>query len=350
MDTGAQLTGEGVIGSQSMVESGGEASMSGGGEAMDRAPAKSAEPRGLPRQAPEPDASEQVPAAIFCSERCHLGEGPTYDAATDTAWWFDIVERRLFEACLSSHRLIIHHLPVMASALARIDRDRQLVVADDGLYVRNIAYGGMELYCALEADDPSTRSNDARVHPSGTFWIGTMGRNAERGGGAIYALHRGRLSRLYVNLTIPNAICFSPDGAVAYFADTHSNVLYRVAVDPATGLPAGPPAALHRQRGPGGIDGAVVDAAGLIWNARWGGGCIDVFTPDGELVRSLRVPARQPSCPAFVGRSLDRLLVTSAWQGMDEAARHADPDHGRTFLIEANVRGRPEPDVKLADP
>ena len=24
---------------------------------------------------------------------CHLGEGPSYDAATDTAWWFDILDR-----------------------------------------------------------------------------------------------------------------------------------------------------------------------------------------------------------------------------------------------------------------
>ena len=41
---------------------------------------------------------EEVPTTVISGERCHLGEGPTYDAATDTAWWFDIVERRLFEA------------------------------------------------------------------------------------------------------------------------------------------------------------------------------------------------------------------------------------------------------------
>ena len=40
---------------------------------------------------------EEVPTTVLCGERCHLGEGPTYDATTDTAWWFDIVERRLFE-------------------------------------------------------------------------------------------------------------------------------------------------------------------------------------------------------------------------------------------------------------
>ena len=291
---------------------------------------------------------EEVPTTVLCGERCHLGEGPTYDAATDTAWWFDIIGRRLFEARLDAGQITIHPLEVMGSALGRIDAHRQLLVADDGVYLRERADGQMSLYRPLEADNAATRSNDARVHPSGTFWIGTMGRQAERGLGAIYALHRGELTRLYKHVTIPNAICFSPDGTVGYFADTGENVLYRVDLDAATGLPRGEPAALVTRRGGGGIDGAVVDADGLIWNARWGSGCIDVYSPLGEHLRTLRVPARQSSCPAFIGRDFSRLLVTSAWQGMAEDAKRADPDHGRTFVLDVGVNGRPEPDVKLA--
>jgi sugar lactone lactonase len=291
---------------------------------------------------------EEVPTTVLCDERCHLGEGPTYDPATDTAWWFDILERRLFEVQLGSGRTAVHSLAVMGSALGRIDAQRQLLVADDGLYIRELADGLMTLYRPLEADNAATRSNDARVHPSGTFWIGTMGRNAEPGLGAIYALHRGELSRLYDRVTIPNAICFSPDGTVGYFADTHENVLYRVELDPATGLPRGAPAALVSRLARGGIDGAVVDVDGLIWNARWGGGCVDVYSPQGEHLRRLPVPARQSSCPAFVGQDFSRLLVTSAWQGMTEEAKHADPGHGRTFVLDVAARGRAEPDVKLA--
>jgi sugar lactone lactonase len=47
---------------------------------------------------------EQVPTSILCDEHCHLGEGPTYDAVTGTAWWFDIRERKLFEAQRGSGR------------------------------------------------------------------------------------------------------------------------------------------------------------------------------------------------------------------------------------------------------
>jgi sugar lactone lactonase len=293
---------------------------------------------------------EEVPTTTLPAERCHLGEGPTYDASTDTAWWFDILEKRLFEANVSTGRLRIHALGRMASALARIDAERQLIFAEDGLHVRHVADSRMELFAALEADNPVTRSNDARVHPSGTFWLGTMGRKAEPRAGAIYGLHHGRISRLFPDVTIPNAICFSADGKLGYFADTAVNIMYRVPLDAATGLPLGEPVPFIHHKGTGGIDGAVVDADGLIWNARWGGGCVDVYDANGRRLRSLRVPARQSSCPAFVGRDFSRLLVTSAWQGMDEAARAADAEHGRTFILDAAARGRAEPDVQLGDP
>lgn len=291
---------------------------------------------------------EEVPTSVLSDDPCHLGEGPTYDATTDTAWWFDIREGRLFEAQLGRNSVRIHALGRMASALGRIDAERQLIVAEDGLYIRKLADGTMTLVCPLEADNPATRSNDARVHPSGTFWIGTMGRKAEPGAGAIYAFHRGKISVLFSRISIPNAICFSPDGAVGYFTDTSRAVLYAVPLNPATGLPRGEPEVLLRHTGIGGLDGSVCDADGNIWNACWGAGRIDIYSPQGERLRSLRVPAMQASCPAFVGANLSRLLVTSAWQDLGAAERAADPQAGFTFLLDASARGRAEPDVKLA--
>src|SRR5690348_17452807 len=93
---------------------------------------------------------EQVPTSVLCTERCHLGEGPTYEIRTDTAWWFDILEGLLFEAHLSSGRVSVHRLGRMASALAYIDLTRQLIAAEDGLYIRNIADNAMTLHRSEE--------------------------------------------------------------------------------------------------------------------------------------------------------------------------------------------------------
>ncbi len=288
---------------------------------------------------------------ILDTSRCHLGEGPSYDPATDTAWWVDIPERRLFELRLGeAGPARIHALPVMASDVAAIDDRRQLLSAEDGLYVRTIADGGLSLCCPLEADDPGTRSNDGRVHPAGALWIGTMGRDAEPGRGAIYHVAGTRVTRLFANLTIPNGIAFSPDGATGYFVDTDEGVLRRVALDPATGLPTGEPETHYDHRGgAGGIDGAAVDAEGLIWTARFGAGCLDAYSPAGERVRTVPVPPSRPTCPTFAGRALDWLLVTSAYEGMDAAERGADPEHGRTLRVDVGARGLLEPAFRLAD-
>ena len=272
-----------------------------------------------------------------------LGEGPTFDPATGTAWWFNIKGRELHELHLESGRKTLHVLPFMGSVLAVIDPLRQLIASDRGLFIRDTKTGELTAYAALESN-PNNRSNDGRVHPSGSLWVSTMGRKAEKEAGAIYHVAKGVVTRLYGNISIPNGICFSPDGSIGYFVDSAINHIMRVDLDPATGVPTGDATVFSDQSGnPGDVDGSVCDADGRIWNARWGQGAVDVYTPDGTRIARHAVPATQSSCPAFIGAKADRLLVTSAWQDMDEAARKADPNAGQTFELGVAVNGRFEP-------
>lgn len=287
-------------------------------------------------------------ASIFSETACNLGEGPSYDPASDSLFWFDILGRKLLEKKVSGGAERVHDLPELASAIAGVDAERQLLVTETGLYLRDRKSGALTLHTQLEADNAGTRANDARTHLSGAFWIGTMGKKAEARAGAIYWFRKGELRKIVADVTIPNAICFSPDGRTAYFTGTVKDVLFRVDCDPATGLPRGEPKIFVDSRGrEGEPDGAVVDAEGVVWNARWGAGAVDAYAPDGTLIRTVAVPARQSSCPAFVGPRADRLAVTSAWEGMDEAARAADPHAGKTFLLDVAVKGRLEPPVLL---
>lgn len=290
----------------------------------------------------------EVAVSVLSEIACHLGEGPSYDARTDTLFWFDILERKLLEMPLSSRQPRIHELPLMASALARVDDERQLLVTETGLQLRNRASGQLEMLTEVEADRPDTRSNDARPHPCGALWFGTMSKRGEHQAGAIYWFFKGEVRRLFSHISVPNSICFSPDGAIGYFADTRENRLYRVACDPETGLPVDDPVlTVEGREMPGSIDGSVVDAKGTLWNARWGGARIDAWSARGELIRSIPMPARQISCPVFIGRDADRLAATSAYEGMDEAARSADPQAGKTFLLDLEVEGRFDPPVLL---
>src|SRR3954463_668593 len=101
---------------------------------------------------------EEVGTTILSDQHCHLGEGCTYDPATGTAWWFDILERTLFRADLASGEVASHALPLMASVLAFVDDRRQLLATEDGLYIRDITTGSLVLHTPLEADNAATRS------------------------------------------------------------------------------------------------------------------------------------------------------------------------------------------------
>lgn len=282
--------------------------------------------------------------SVLCPARMTLGEGPTYDATTDTAYWFDIVGKALHALDLTTGEKRVHALPVMASVLARIDDRRQLIATEHGLFLRDVSSGELSLHVAIEADRPETRSNDGRVHPSGALWIGTMGKALEPGAGSLYHVAAGEVTVLYTGLSIPNGICFSPDGATGYFVDTGDNLYKRVALDPKTGLPVGSPEVMIDASGlEGGMDGAVCDADGDIWNAHWGTGRVNRYRPDGTLVEAFAVPGRQSSCPAFIGRDLDRMLVTTAGIGLPEN----DEAEGRTYQLGIRVKGQEIPDYRL---
>lgn len=281
---------------------------------------------------------------IFCDIKCELGEGPGYEPATDTLWWFDIVGKKLLERRLDASHTTVHALPVMASAVAFDAQGNQYLATERGIEHRDRASGALRLLVPVEDDRPATRSNDARVHESGAFWVGTMARQGADAAGAIYHVHEGRVTRLFSDIVVPNSICFSPDGRIAYFADSRAKKLWRVPCDPATGMPAGEPAVFLDDAGrEGSIDGSVCDAEGVIWNARWGSARLDAYGPDGRHLRSVPLPARQTSCPAFVGADAGRIVVTSAQQGMTPEQRAADPQGGMTFLADLPVAGRHEP-------
>jgi len=65
------------------------------------------------------------------------------------------------------------------------------------------------------------------------------------------------------------------------------------------------------------------------------------------LIRSIKLPVSQPTCPAFIGADASVLIVTSAHEGMNENARNADPHAGKVILLDLSISGRHDPPVRL---
>jgi sugar lactone lactonase YvrE len=92
----------------------------------------------------------------------------------------------------------------------------------------------------------------------------------------------------------------------------------------------------------------VVDSEGFVWNARWAGGCVARFSPEGQLDRIIDVPGvSRVTCPAFGGSDMKTLYLTTAREGMTPAEIEAEPLSGSIFAARVDVAGIAEPFIAL---
>jgi len=272
---------------------------------------------------------------IFDDTQCQLGEGPLWHPLRKQLFWCDILGKRLHTR--GQHWQFDDYV----SAAGWTSETTLLIATSNALRHFDITTGDHNVIVPLEADNAATRSNDGRADPQGGFWIGTMGIDAQNDAGAIYRFYKGELRQLFAPITISNAICFSPDGATAYFTDTPTQKILRVSLD-AEGWPDSDPEIHIDLQGTGfRPDGAVVDTAGNLWNAQWGVGRIAGYDPKGNFIESFSFAANQTSCPAFGGDDLTTLFCTSAAVGLSGAA------HGKTFATPTRYSGQAEHRVIL---
>ena len=284
-------------------------------------------------------------AVIFSNIRCDLGEGPFWHPKRKSWFWFDINEKKLIEKKNFSTKEKINRFDFQVSAAGIVDDDHLLLASEKGLFLFNLRNLRTRLIKNIEEKNPLTRSNDARVHPSGAFWISTMGKRAEKNQGSIYWYRRGTLNLIFSGLTIPNSICFNREGDKAYFTDTPTKKIMQVKINPSNGLPVGKEKVfIDKHANP---DGAIVDFHNNLVCAHWGSHQVVVYAHTSEEVSHYYFPATQVSCPALGGEKLNELLVTSAKQGLSAKELQRDREAGKTFLIETTLKGKIEPKVKV---
>lgn len=287
-------------------------------------------------------------AKLLVDSQCALGEGPFWHAGRQQLFWFDINNKTLFAVDADGKAEGEWHFDEIVAAAAIIDDNTLAIATETGLKRFDLTSGDTVHLIDIESDVPANRTNDSRVHPSGAFWIGTMVKEEGPKNGAVYHYRAGQLTKIIGNVAIPNATCFSPDGRTAYWTDTPDQKILKCATDPETGMPVGEwqlfaDVADH----PGYPDGAVVDSEGYLWNARWGGNCVIRYAPDGTIDRIVDVPVSQVTCPAFGGKDLKRLFLTSANKTMSPERIAAEKVAGGVFYIDLDIAGLPEARIQL---
>jgi len=279
-------------------------------------------------------------AVPVTAEAYRLSEGPVWDADRDRVLWVDIPAGRVHEGKFAGGALIAtaqHDFPATVGAVVPA-RDGSLLVAAHDRLVRLGAAGRRSLAAPVLPAGKNSRFNDGACDPAGRFLIGSMALDNRHCDDVLYRLEiDGTASELDTDLSLSNGLCWSPDGATMYSIDTTPGTIWvrdYHASDGSTGLRR--PFLQLPDVSP---DGMCADADGNLWIAIFGGGQVRCYSPSGDLLATVVVPAPNTSSVAFIGTKLDTLLITTGREGLSAGQLAEFPDSGKLFTAEVGVRG-----------
>jgi L-arabinonolactonase len=282
---------------------------------------------------------------VVCVLDCRslLGEGPFWDVAEQRLYWVDIKGRRIHRFDPETGIDESWATTEDVGSLAPRASGGLVVALKSGFHFFDLATEQATEAALPEGEPAHNRLNDGKTDRQGRFWAGSMDEGEKRPTGGLFRLQPGlACHRMIGGIICSNALCWSPDSRVMYYADSGQRTVWAWDFDAATGEIDNRRVFLRVPAADGVPDGATVDSEGFVWIAHWGGWRVTRYAPDGRLARTIKLPVRQPTCPAFGGPGLDVMYVTSASIGLDDAARAQQPQAGGLFAIDVGVKGLPD--------
>lgn len=281
-------------------------------------------------------------AELALDIKANLGEGPVWDHRTGSLVWVDIMAGRvnLFDPAAGSNRAFGTGTPV--GAAVPCESGGLMLAVQDGFATLDTATGQIARFAGFPDASPDVRMNDAKCDPQGRLWAGTMAFDMRPAGGALYRLDPdATVATILPSVTISNGIDWSLDGLTMYYVDTPTLRVDCFDFDPSTGSISNRRPFVEIDRPAAYPDGLTLDAEGNLWLALWGGWGVRCYSPQGELIATVDVPAAQTSSCAFGGENLDELYITSARGGIPDDDLANQPHAGSLFRVRPGVKGRP---------
>jgi sugar lactone lactonase YvrE len=274
---------------------------------------------------------------LYIDANATLGESPAWDAKTQTLYWIDVLEKRVYAGTKA-----ILQLDHYAGSVAP-RKDGGLVIAQrSGIWTLEPNMKKLRKLASPRREPSNNRFNDGKCDPRGRFLAGTMDHNEKEATGSLYSLSpEGQLKRLLKVVRISNGLAWSPDGRTMYFIDTPTRDVLAFDYDLDTGQIANTRRIIHFEKTFGWPDGMTSDMDGNLWIAMWGGARVTQWKPDGTLMAQFGVAAKNVTSCVFGGASMNELFMTSALVGMDAAGLRKYPQAGGVFRMETNVTGMP---------
>lgn len=278
--------------------------------------------------------------------RCLLGESPIWSSAEQALYWVDIQNAMIHRLHPDSGERRNWPVETEIGSIGLGPDGKLICGLRMGLAWFDFETGGIEVIADPEGDKQwnTIRLNDGKVDRAGRYWCGSMEDPGHGPKGSLYRFDAdGAWKTFLSDIQVPNAICWSPDDSIMYFADSYQGRIRAYDFDLDKGEISNERTFVDVSGEAGHPDGATVDAEGYLWSAQIFGGRITRYAPDGTVDRIVEIPTPRVTSCAFGGPNLDILYVTTASFGMDRDALAADPLAGRTFAVDVGVKGLAEP-------
>lgn len=279
-------------------------------------------------------------ARAVTEDRAEHAEGPAWDARRGELLWVDqfagLVHRSRY-AGGSLRPVRTYDIGTPVGAVVPVAGEDGWLLAAGAGFARLSSDGQVEVVAEPEAAVRDTnRMNDGKCDPRGRFYAGSMAWAKTPGAGSLYR-YDGKVQTILSDVTISNGLAWTPTGDRMYYIDTPTRRVdvFTIAAD---GEPVERRPAFHIDPADGQPDGMCVDDEGCLWVALWGGGQVCRYTPNGEKLAAVVVPAPQVSSCAFAGRTL---FITTSQEGYTPADSERHPNAGRLFAVDLPVGGPP---------
>jgi sugar lactone lactonase YvrE len=270
--------------------------------------------------------------------RCSVAESPVWDAAARRLLFCDINGKRINALSIDTGEHETWDFPEVVGSFGLCRSGRLVVAQRHHVVLFDPKIGVLTDLTAKVEEPPTNRLNDGKVGPDGAFWVGSMDENSPRQ--KVAALYRvtadGRITKQQGGIAVSNGLAWSPDGRTMYHSDSTAGVIEAWDFDPATGSRTGHRVVATLTSDDGRPDGAATDAAGNYWSAGPSAGCLNCFSPSGELLRKWAFPVPGPTMPCFAG---EWFYVTSLREGKSQQVLAEHPTLGGLFRAAAPAAG-----------
>lgn len=275
---------------------------------------------------------------VVLTARDVLGEGPWWSVRNQVLWRVDILGHLLHSWSPHSDQIATWDIGDDVGFAVPVDDTHVLVGLRSGIDLLDLETGERTVI-AWNPGTGASRFNDGKTDKLGRIWAGTIVDDQSVPDGVFGTLRGDEFAVQLDGIGISNGLGWSPDNSIMYVTDSAVRTIWAFDFDPDTSTLRNRRAfAVDEDCEP---DGLTVDAEGGVWSAKWNGGKVVRYDPNGDVSEVLDAPVSRPTSCMFGGKDLDILFVTSASVGLDDAERSATPA-GSVLAVQPGVQGLPE--------